>query len=306
MELNQMKYFIAVADCRSLTKAAQQLYISQPSLSRSIATIEKEAGTQLLDRSSRPFTLTFAGQRYYETAKQILQLEDNLSRQFRDISDGRSGRITIGFSSQRASYTLPAVLPAFRERFPGVEVRTIEDDSAHLEQALLRGQADLLIIPNQTSLLENELIDTEILGAEEFVLVCGEGVLTSAQCLDGYTHTVDFAKLKDYPFILLKQGHGSRRMTDRLFAPYSFTPKVEFECESNAVALHLVAAKVGLAMMPKKVVEAHRGCVSVNTFSLADPPVCWDVLAAFRKGYYQTKAEQYLLELLRQFYQLRK
>ena len=72
MDLDQMRYFIAVAECRSVTKAAQQLYISQPSLSRCIAAVEEEAGTLLLDRTSRPLSLTFAGQQYYATAKKML------------------------------------------------------------------------------------------------------------------------------------------------------------------------------------------------------------------------------------------
>ena len=118
MDLDQMRYFVAVAECRSITKAAQQLYISQPSLSRSIAAAEEEAGVLLLDRTSRPISLTYAGQRCYETAKQILALSTDLSNQFRDISDCRIGRIILGASAQRSAHTLPAVLPRFWESTP--------------------------------------------------------------------------------------------------------------------------------------------------------------------------------------------
>ena len=103
MDLDQMRYFIAVAECRSVTKAAQQLYISQPSLSRCIAAVEEEAGTLLLDRTSRPLSLTFAGQQYYATAKKMLELNDDLNRQLKDITDCSSGQIIIGCSSQRAA-----------------------------------------------------------------------------------------------------------------------------------------------------------------------------------------------------------
>jgi len=86
MDLDQMRYFIAVAECRSVTKAAQHFYISQPSLSRCIAAVEEEAGTLLLDRTSRPLSLTFAGQQYYATAKKMLELNDDLNRQLKDIT----------------------------------------------------------------------------------------------------------------------------------------------------------------------------------------------------------------------------
>ena len=305
MDLDQMRYFVAVAECRSITKAAQQLYISQPSLSRSIAAAEEEADTLLLDRTSRPLSLTYAGQLYYDTARQILALSTDLTLQFHDISDCRIGRITIGASSQRSAYTLPAVLPKFLERYPGVEINTYEDDSAHLEQALLRGQVDLVVFPDQTALQANDLIDTVVLGPEEFVLACGEGVLHRDSCLDGYAHTVDLAKLQEQPFVLLKQGHGSRRMCDKLFRQYGITPKIALECDSNGLALRMASAKVGLAMVPRKVVDMHAGSVAVNTFSLSNPPTQWNILAAFRKGRYQTKAEQYLLSLLLDFYQSR-
>lgn len=303
MDLDQMRYFIAVAECRSITKAAQQLYISQPSLSRSIAAIEEEAGTLLLDRTSRPLSLTFAGRQYYETAKKILGLSADLSRQLRDITDCSSGQIILGCSSQRAAYTLPAVLPKFMARYPGVQIRTCEQDSAYLEQALLKGQLDLVIFPDQTTLQANDLIDTMVLGQEEFQLVCGEGVLNRDYCLDGFSKTVDFSRLKDQPFVLLTPDHGSRRMCDKLFHKYGFTPKIAFECDSSALVLRLAAAKVGLGMMPDKMLKMYHGSVTVNPYSIEDPPVVWGVLVAFRKGRYMTKAEQYLLSLLLEFYQ---
>ena len=305
MDLDQMRYFVAVAECRSITKAAQQLYISQPSLSRSIAAVEEEAGTLLLDRTTRPLSLTFAGRQYYDTAKQILGLSSDLNRQLRDINDCSSGQITIGCSSQRAAYTLPAVLPKFMARYPGVQIRTCEKDSAYLEQALLKGQVDLVVFPDQTTLQSNDLIETTVLGQEEFVLVCGDGVLNRELCLDGFSKTIDFNRLRDQPFVLLTSGHGSRRLCEKIFKKYGFEPKIAFECDSNALVLRMAAAKVGLAMMPDKVVRMHTDCVSVNTYSITDPPTVWGVVAASRKGRYKTKAEQYLMTLLLEFYQKR-
>lgn len=305
MDLDQMRYFVAVAECRSITKAAQQLYISQPSLSRSIAAVEEEAGTLLLDRTTRPLSLTFAGQRYYDTAKEILALSSDLTRQLRDINDCASGQITIGCSSQRAAYTLPAVLPKFKARYPGVEIRTCEQDSAYLEEALLKGKVDLVVFPDQTTLESNDLIDTMVLGPEEFLLVCGDGVLGREQCLDGYSNTVDFAYLKEMPFVMMTSGHASRRKCDKIFKQHGFVPNIVFECDSNALVLRVAAAKVGLAMMPDKVVKMHAGCVNVNTYHISEPPMTWNVLAASRKGRYRTKAEQYLLSLLLEFYQKR-
>lgn len=303
MDLTQMRYFIKVAECRNITRAAQELYISQPTLSRSIAAAEEEAGVLLLDRTSRPISLTYAGQRYYETAKQILALSTDLSNQFRDISDCRIGRIILGASAQRSAHTLPAVLPRFWEKYPGVEIETLEGDAAHLEEALLHGKVDLIVFPDQTELSANDRIETVVLGPEEFVLVCAKGALSPDYLLPGHTDTVDLGKFRDQPFVLQKPGEGSRRMCNRIFQQYGFAPRVAFECDGSELTIRLAAAGVGFTMVTSKVADLHLKSVDVDLYSIADPPIQWNILAAFRKGRYKTKAEQYLLSLLVEFYQ---
>ena len=101
MDFRELYYITMIADCQSITKAAQKLYISQPSLSHLVSKVEAELGVKLFDRTAYPITQTYAGERYVDTARQILRLNDNMRREFSDISEGTAGRITIGMPTER-------------------------------------------------------------------------------------------------------------------------------------------------------------------------------------------------------------
>ncbi len=302
VDLEQMRCFIAVAESKSITKAAKELYMSQPSLSRCIFAAEEDAGVKLLDRTSRPLTLTYAGKCYYETAKQILQMSTELTRQFHDIEDCHSGEITIGLPVERAAYMLPAVLSRFYEKYPGVRIRSVEDKVLHLEEHLWKGSVDLIVCPAFMKLADNEQIECVPLGREELILVSGEGAVSRDYCLDGFAHTVDFKLLKDFPFVLQKKGHAGRRMCDELFQKHQFEPNIVYEATSNALVLRLVEVGMGLGVVPQMTTALHTGMTRINTFSLSAPPMEWSIIAAYRKGTYQTKAQQHLLSLIQEFY----
>lgn len=302
MDMEQMRCFVAVAEYKSITKAAKELYMSQPSLSRCIFAAEEDAGVKLLDRTSRPLTLTYAGKCYYETAKQILQMSAELTRQFHDIEDCHSGEITIGLPVERAAHLLPSILPRFHKKYPGVKIRSVEDKVLHLEEHLLKGHVDLIVCPDFTKLEGNDQIERIPLGREELILVSSEGTILRNHCLDGFAHTVDFKLLREFPFILQKKGHAGRRMCDELFQRHGIEPKIIFEATSNALVLRLVEAGMGLGVVPQMTVALHTGMTRINTFSLSSPPTEWSIIAAYRKGVYQTQAQQYFLSLIHEFY----
>ena len=133
MKLRQFKYMIMVAEEKSFSRAAEKLFIAQPYLSQYIQKIEKEIGVKLFDRSCTPLKLTYAGEQFAKKARQILQLDSNLLQQMKDFTEERRGQITLGISPVRGAYILPIVLPAFRDRFPQVEISLYEGTSANLE-----------------------------------------------------------------------------------------------------------------------------------------------------------------------------
>lgn len=120
MDFRELQYVVTVADCRNVTQAAKQLYISQPSLSYALGQIEKEMGVKLFDRSQQPLALTDAGRIYVKTAREILQKRTELKDRLADLKDGRGARISLGIPAERAGFMLP---PSSTSSGPGSLIR---------------------------------------------------------------------------------------------------------------------------------------------------------------------------------------
>ena len=113
MVLHNYEYFVAIVDEGSLTKAAEHLYVSQPSLSQYLKRLEANLGVELFDRSASPLRLTYTGERYYQYVLQMMKLDENIRREFQDIKNQTSGRLRLGVALWRgAAGCIPQLSPA--------------------------------------------------------------------------------------------------------------------------------------------------------------------------------------------------
>ena len=143
--LHEMAYVYEVYRQRSFTRAAQALYISQPSLSQMIRKAEGRIGTTIFDRSTSPIGLTEAGRAYIRAAEQVLQIESDLRRYLDDAERCITGVLTLGGAMLFTSYVLPPLLSTFSERYPGVELRLHEAPTARLKEQLQEGTLDFAV-----------------------------------------------------------------------------------------------------------------------------------------------------------------
>jgi len=134
VDFKQLQYVLKVAECRNITKAAEQLYVSQPALSSFLAKTEEELGAKIFNRNTTPLTLTQAGECYVKTAKRILALQDTLKRDVENLNACREGVIRIALSDMRATFLLPFVLPEFKQLYPNVQLKTLESSSIGVEE----------------------------------------------------------------------------------------------------------------------------------------------------------------------------
>ena len=118
MNLNQLKYIVAIADELNISKAAQKLYVSQPSLSQCVQNIERELGTKIFDRSTTPLKITYAGDVYINWARKILNSTEEINRQIADISGLKNIKLSIGISPYRSTCILPPVIKQFKKLYP--------------------------------------------------------------------------------------------------------------------------------------------------------------------------------------------
>ncbi len=147
-----MEYAYEVYRQKSFSKAAQQLYISQPALSAIIKKLEQDLNTVLFDRSSKPLHLTESGQYFIQCVEQIMAVENKMRQYFDDLSDLHTGKISIGTSTYFCSNILPPLMKSFSEKFPGIQFSIIENNStASLQQYLRTGVIDLALSSNNYS-----------------------------------------------------------------------------------------------------------------------------------------------------------
>ncbi|WP_181275066.1 LysR family transcriptional regulator [Brevibacterium oceani] len=156
MELRQLRYFIAVADELHFGRAAEKLHMSQPPLSLHVGKLERELGVKLFDRSTRSVSLTPAGSRFLDNASRLLGDLDHAVEELRDFSDGRAGRLTVGFVSSAGYTFLPEVVTMFRQSRPRVTLDLVPLASGEQLDRLSAGQLDVGIVRDDISTLASE------------------------------------------------------------------------------------------------------------------------------------------------------
>nr|MCR5371699.1 LysR family transcriptional regulator [Clostridium sp.] len=229
MEYKAFQYVLKIAELGNLTRAANELYVSQPSLSHYIARVEQEVGTPLFQRGVSPMRLTPAGEKYAETARMILALDKRMQQDISDIVNQKTGIIMLGMSHARASFLLPHVMPTFHRKYPGVDIRTTEARSDLLETYLAKGTCDLGVMPLPLS-GKNDL-ESEVLFREELLLVSGKELPHETD--SSGREYVDFSVCQDAEFTLLKKGHGIRTALEAIFMEHGIRTGRVFETTSN-------------------------------------------------------------------------
>lgn len=313
MDFREMLYITTVADCRSITAAARKLYISQPSLSHIVSKVEQDVGVKLFDRGTSPLTITYAGEKYVETARKILLMSDNLRKELIDAGLGEKGRINFGMPTERAGYMLPAVIPEFKKQYPGIELQVMEAKSDELLQAILRDDISFYVIPRSQGELPVGL-KAESIYREQLLLVVEGSMLTEDMFLDESSvlnmtegkrknRCVNLSKMANLPFIMLKKGHAIRKKTDLVLRQYGIDPKIMIELSSCISAVQLAAAGLGVAIVPQRAIDALGEMERFNCYDFSVTPEFWSVNAVYKEDMYLGRAERFLIDLMKQKFQ---
>mgnify|MGYP006205345691 CR=1 FL=1 len=143
MDLRQLRYFVAVATTRNFTRAAEQMHIAQPPLSRQIQQLEDELGVQLIQRNSRPLRLTEPGRLFYEQSLQVLQKVDQMKTSVRQTEGGQRKSISIAYVPSTLYGGLPMLVRTFRQRYPDTDVHLVDMGSVQQMTELKSGRIDI-------------------------------------------------------------------------------------------------------------------------------------------------------------------
>lgn len=292
MDFHQWEYIIAVAEEKSISRAAEKLYISQPSLSQYIIRLENSLGVKLFNRRGNSITLTFAGEKYIRTAKNIINLNEQLQKELSDIVDSKMGRIRIGIPIQTGRYVLPLILPEFHKQFPEVEIVIEEDVKAKLEELLISDKIDIAIIYLP---IQYEQLDYEAITREKIFLVAPERYENYIKNDGNKTGDINFDSFKQENFILFREGQKMREASDEIFKKADFNPKVLFEVTNLDTAHRIAIQGMGCTFIPENILSILNIEKDNNYFLMED--IEFILAIAYRKGEYISKVTQGFIDI---------
>lgn len=243
MNLEQIRYFLGLADDLHFWNASERMNITQSALSRHIKALEDELGVVLFDRTKRKVSLTTAGTFLQGEWQRMLTDMDNVHRQARLLSSGVAGVLRIGHPSSIRFSIMPDLVVALSRAYPQVKLELVSVDDEDIEEVLLRYQIDIGFErehPVHTSL------SSQLLLIEPFALVINEQhPIQSSQF-------TDLGQFRDEPFVLTPRCHSMayKISVDAIFPQYGFTPRIVFESSHGMTLLSLVARGMGVTILP--------------------------------------------------------
>jgi len=241
MNLRDLKYLVALADHRHFGKAAAACFVSQPTLSTQIRKLEDELGLPLVERAPRKVMLTPAGVEAAARARTIVAEVEQMKEAARRSRDPEAGTVRLGIFPTLGPYLLPHVIPNIRERFPQLELLLVEEKSDELLTRLREGKLDaaLLALP-----LDDDQLHAEFLFEEPFLLaVSQQHPLARRQHLD-------VQELSSQKLLLLEDGHCLRDQALAVCRLFGANEKSEFRATSLETLRQMVAADVGITLLP--------------------------------------------------------
>lgn len=270
MNDRELLYIKTIADTKSISKAAEELFIAQPSLSQALQRIERELGTHLFIREPRGMKLTYAGEKYYLMAKEILDIYSDFKSEITHINELKAGRLVIGIARYMGMNILPKILPKFNKNYPNIEIIIREENTRVLENLVLGGNVDFALTHVHKKEM-NEKINYEILKEDEFLLVTPKDYLKNSDKIkvkDGKRY-VDLRELGKEKFILLDINKGIRKVQDRTIKSYGISPEVVFTTKNFETAKRLAANGMGITIIPKDYLNIFSQDKNYDSFNLS-------------------------------------
>jgi len=290
MELQQLRYFVAVADTGTFTGAARELHVAQPSVSKQVRKLETELDATLLERRKAGISLTDAGAILLPWARRVLADVDGARSEVAGLASLERGRLSVGATPSLSTVLLPRVLASFHVAHPGVTLSVVEAGSRDLVERLATGDLDLalVILP----LPREELFVTLPLLREELVLAVSKRHPLAAR------KTVRVGELRGVPLVMFRDGYDLRSATIAACEQAGFHPTFAIEGAEMDGVLRMAAAGVGVAVVPSMVVEKGGPLVAVR---LVQPTLTRSVGVAFRRDRPRSRAADAFVTRLREF-----
>ncbi len=304
-----MEYVYEVYKEKSFTKAAQNLFISQPSLSATVKRIEKKVGYPIFDRSTKPLGLTECGQKYIQAVESIFAAQNEFAGFINDWGDLKTGSLVLGGSSLFSSWILPQLMGSFTRKYPLVKLVLVEESTAELEKLLQNGRVDLVI---DNCLLDSGIFDSCVY-KEEHLLLAVPGNFPVNEKLQMFQLCIDDIKNGTYltnevpdvpldcfrkePFIVLKPENDTGKRAMDICRSHSFVPDVLLELDQQQTAYNITCSGLGISFISDTLIARTPDNPHVVYYKLAGESSGRNLYFYWKKGRYFSRAMEEFLKL---------
>ncbi|GAA5415699.1 HTH-type transcriptional regulator CynR [Paraliobacillus ryukyuensis] len=288
MELRQLNYFYEVAKQQSISKAAQALHVSQPALSKTIKNLETELGMTLLLRTNKASELTDAGMVVFEYAKKISRDMEDMMTILHDLTELKRGEIHFGLPPLIGGLFFPHILAEFHKTYPNINIVITEYGGAKVVKSVAEGELDLAVtvLP-----IDHTLFDAYPIVEENMqLMVHHQHPLASRS-------TVDLSELEQEEFIFYHEDFALHDMMWNKFLEVGYEPKILFKSSQWDLMSAMVAANLGITILPKSICERVQNS-AVKAIDLT-PDIPWNLAVIKKKDKYLSFAGRTFIQFIR-------
>lgn len=299
MDTRLIEHILKIAEEKSITKAAEKLYLTQSALNQQLLHLEHELGTPLFKRSKTNWGPTRAGEIYLEGAREMLRVKQNTYSQISDLTHGYTGTIRVGMTPVRGPDMFIHVYPAFHEQYPNLVVVPYELNVFQMQKLVTAGDLDLGFM----TLFESQRDDNEYqnLYEEEILIAVPEAWNLEGAVMEAGKRRprLPLLALKDRPMILLRKQTTMRPVLDRLFRARQVVPQILFDTANPATILEMVRAGICCGIVAESTAQGFEQGIRYYSF---EKPLRWNVAVSYPKGAFLNQAENLFIQQAREYW----
>lgn len=289
MENRSVQYFTEVVKQGSFSKAAETLFVSQPTISSAVKELEKELGVQLMVRTTRKLDLTDAGKVLFKYADEMSHLQRQLKYELADIKGAETGHIKMGVFSSVGTEILTDLMYEFYNKYPGITIAFTEAGEADLKHALHYGELDLIV---QELPQEKDVNYLRFLDGDLRLLVQNNHPFASRE-------KISWAELNNEKFIIFQEGFAVRRFITQQCEKAGFVPYVTGQTSQWKMIFEMISKNMGVSILPQsyelKINVEHMG---IKVLPLVNDKVEWCTSIVWKKKSYLSYATRKWIEFL--------
>lgn len=295
----EIRYLLTIREYGNISRAAEELYVAQPSLSQMLKELEADMGKEVFVRGKDGVSGSVFGRELLNRLEDVRDLFAQIRIELEEFQQMKKGTITFGIPLNLGTYLLPRIIPVFRERFPGIRIRIRENNSYGLEQLMIGRKIDFCILHFHE---EKEQVQYEMFFEDPFYLVIPKEKRSGLGLPDGKKLTKeDLAVLKEEPFVMVSARQKLRLVADQILKNAQIVPDICCTTKSMETVKRLVAAGTGITFLPGSYLDLYSGVEGLVCYPLdRSLEGVWKLAVACPKEGKMSKSSREFLKLLKE------